>query len=76
MKELTEFEEDVLLYLDEIKKTNSINMYAITWLIRETYGVNKYEARELLKLWMDTYEERRSENETKNTLQDNKRESK
>ena len=51
-------QEKVNVYLDRLQKSGVTNMFGAAPYISETFGVSKKEAREYLKVWMDTYEER------------------
>lgn len=45
-------EKEVFAFLDSIRESGDINMYAAAPVIVEVYGVDKQEARTLLKMWM------------------------
>ena len=51
-------ETEVLEYLDDLRESGVTNMYGAGAYIREQFHVNKQEAHRLLKLWMDTFDER------------------
>ncbi len=53
-----EMQEKVNIYLDTMQKSGSINMFGAAPYISEVFGVNKQEARQYLKNWMDTYQDR------------------
>ena len=53
-----EMQEKINVYLDALRKSGSVNMFVAAPLISETFGVNKHEAREYLKNWMETFAER------------------
>lgn len=54
----TEMQEKVNIYLDTMQKSGAINMFGAAPYISEVFGVNKQEARQYLKNWMDTYQDR------------------
>ena len=56
-----EMQEKVNVYLDALRKSGTVNMFIVAPLISETFGVNKHEARQYLKNWMDTFAERSSQ---------------
>ena len=53
-----EIQEKVNIYLDTMQKSGAINMFGAAPYISEVFGVNKQEARQYLKNWMDTYQDR------------------
>lgn len=53
-----EMQEKVNIYLDTMQKSGVINMFGAAPYISEVFGVNKQEARQYLKNWMDTYQDR------------------
>ena len=57
-----EMQEKVNVYLDALRETGAVNMFGVAPMISETFGVNKQEARNYLKNWMDTFGQRNSEN--------------
>ena len=54
-------EEDVFVYLDNVRESGVTNMYGASPYIREEFGVNRYEANRLLTKWMETFSERHSQ---------------
>lgn len=53
-----EMQEKINVYLNALRKSGAINMFGAAPYISETFGVNKHEARQYLKNWMDTFAER------------------
>ncbi len=53
-----EMQKKVNIYLDTMQKSGAINMFGAAPYISEVFGVNKQEARQYLKNWMDTYQDR------------------
>lgn len=51
----------VFEFLDEIRETGSINMFGATPYIIDAFGVNRYEAKDLLLEWMQTFGQRKKE---------------
>ena len=49
---------EVFVFLDSIRDTGSINMFSAAPYIEMEFDVNRYEARNLLLEWMDTFSER------------------
>jgi len=50
--------QEVFMFLDELRSTGSTNMFGAAPYIQEFFGVDRKVARELLKEWMMTFEER------------------
>lgn len=50
-----EMQQKVNIYLNVLRKSGTVNMFGAAPLISETFGVNKQEAREYLKNWMDSF---------------------
>lgn len=50
--------QEVFMFLDELRSIGSTNMFGAAPLIEEIFGVDRKVARELLKEWMVTFEER------------------
>ena len=51
-------QEQVNDYLDALREDGSINMFGAVPYVVEEFGVNKYDARDLVKNWMQTFAER------------------
>jgi hypothetical protein len=51
-------QEKVNLFLDKLRESGSINMFGAAPYVSEAFGVSKYEARDLVKNWMETFGER------------------
>ena len=51
-------QEKVNLFLDKLRESGSINMCGAAPYVSEAFGVSKYEARDLVKNWMQTFDER------------------
>ena len=54
-------QEKVNLFLDKLRESGSINMFGAAPYVSEAFGVSKYEARDLVKNWMQTFAERNSQ---------------
>jgi len=53
-----EMQEKINDYLDALRETGCMNMFGASPYIAEVFGVNQKEARQYLKNWMDTFNER------------------
>ena len=51
-------QEKVNVFLDKLRESGAINMFGAAPYVSDTFGVTKYEARDLVKNWMQTFEER------------------
>ncbi len=45
-------------YLDELRGSGDTNMFGAGPYLQQMFGVDKHEAREILKQWMDTFDSR------------------
>lgn len=46
-------------YLDDLRESGVVNMFGAGEYIESEFGVSKYEAREILSQWMNTFSERK-----------------
>lgn len=53
-----QMQDKVNVYLDRLQKSGVTNMFGAAPYISDAFGVTKQEARQYLKVWMDTYDER------------------
>lgn len=51
-------QEQVNDFLNDLRDSGAINMFGAVPYIVEEFGVNKYEARDLLKNWMMSFSHR------------------
>ena len=56
-----DFQEQVFDYLDELRERGITNMFGATPYIISAFGVDKFEAGNLLKNWMKTYPRERNQ---------------
>ena len=50
--------EEVFEFLDTLRDSGITNMFGAGPFIQEAYGVKRFEAKELLLEWMQTFEDR------------------
>jgi hypothetical protein len=50
-------------YLDALRETGQINMFGAGPYLQEAYGLTKYEARDVVLMWMQTFSERKAKME-------------
>ena len=48
--------ENIFDYLEDLRDSGQINMFCAFPYIVEAFGLNKYQAREILSEWMHGYE--------------------
>lgn len=53
-----ELQDKVNVFLDELRESGAINMFGAAPYVAEQFGVDKYEARDLVVNWMETFGER------------------
>jgi hypothetical protein len=58
MENVMTLQEKVNVFLDKLRESGAINMFGAAPYVSDTFGVTKYEARDLVKNWMQTFEER------------------
>ena len=58
-----ETQEKINIFLDQLQKSGVTNMFGAGPYISEAFGMSKQEARQYLKVWMETYEERHNKKE-------------
>lgn len=51
-------QEEVNLFLDELRDSGQINMFGAAPYVADMFGVTKQEARRFLTTWMETYSDR------------------
>lgn len=56
-RKTTEQEKEVLSFLNVLRDSGATNMFGATPYVIEEFGVDKKEARELLQLWMNNFNE-------------------
>jgi hypothetical protein len=50
--------EEYFVYLDDIRESGAINMFGAGPYLQDAFGLSRYEARDILVEWMDTFAER------------------
>ena len=53
--------EEYFEFLDDLRDSDTVNMFGASVDLREEFGLDKIEARKILGQWMDTYDERHPE---------------
>ena len=48
--------ENIFDFLEDLRDSGQINMFGAAPYIVENFGLNKYQAREILSEWMHSYE--------------------
>lgn len=52
-------QDDVNIFLDVLRSSGVTNMFGAASYIEDHFNVSKYQARDFLKVWMETFGERR-----------------
>jgi hypothetical protein len=50
-------EEEVLVYLNELRDSGATNMFGAAPYVQTAFDTDKQEARRLVSLWMENYNE-------------------
>jgi hypothetical protein len=56
-----ELQDKVNVFLDSVRESGAINMFGAAPYVAEAFGVDRREARDLVKNWMETFAERHKE---------------
>ena len=48
--------EDYFEFLNDLRESGQINMFGALPVLQEVFGLDKYEAREILGAWMKSFE--------------------
>jgi hypothetical protein len=48
--------KEIFDFLEDLRESGQINMFGAAPVLQEAFGLNKYEAREILADWMKSYE--------------------
>jgi hypothetical protein len=61
--------DEIFEYLDNLRESGICNMYESGKFVREEFGLDRYEARDIVIEWMQTFSQRMKElNENSNLL--------
>ena len=52
---LSHYENEVFLYLDELRQSGETNMFGAAPYLVERFEMSREEARDMLSLWMKSY---------------------
>jgi len=50
--------EEYFVYLDNIRESGAINMFGAAPYLQDAFGLSRYDAKDILLEWMDTFAER------------------
>jgi hypothetical protein len=56
MRHTTEFEQEVLQYLNELRDSGETNMFGAAPYVEAHFGMGRQEARGYTKMWMDNFQ--------------------
>ena len=48
----------MFVYLDNIRETGKINMFGAAPYLQDAFGLSRYEAKDIVLEWMNTFAER------------------
>lgn len=65
IKKTTKQEKEVLMYLNRLKKANEMFLFGPIPRIQELFDTDKKEAKRLLSLWIDNFNEEGNYDEVK-----------
>lgn len=51
----TELEKNVCEYLNDLRESGVTNMFGAAPYVEDEFGLNKSEARRILRLWMENF---------------------
>jgi len=61
--------DEIFEYLDNLRESGICNMYESGKFVREEFGLGRYEARDIVIEWMQTFSQRMKElNENRSLL--------
>jgi hypothetical protein len=52
------YKEDIFAFLDNVRESGKINMFGAAPVLQEVFGLDRRDARDMLREWMDTFAER------------------
>jgi len=55
-----EKKEQMLYFLDDLRESGACNMFGSGMYLQEVFGLDRYEAKEVVLEWMTTFSERKS----------------
>ena len=58
--ELIMNKQDMFEFLDELRASGACNMFGSGIYLQETFGIDRYEAKEVVLEWMKSFSERKS----------------
>jgi hypothetical protein len=50
--------EEYFVYLDGIRDSGIVNMFGAAPYLQDAFGLSRYDAKDILLEWMDTFAER------------------
>ena len=57
MRKTTEQEKEVMSYLNDLRDSGVTNMFGAAPYVEGEFGIDKREARRILQLWMNNFNE-------------------
>jgi hypothetical protein len=65
MRKTTPIEKEAMQYLNRLRDSGVTNMFGAAPYVQEEFGLDRAEARRLLTLWMDNFNEEAEYDEVK-----------
>ncbi len=53
--------EEIFIFLDNLRESGSINMFGARLVVQEMFGLSRYEAKDVVLEWMQTFSQRHGE---------------
>jgi hypothetical protein len=47
--------EAVFIFLEDLRKSGKINMFGAVPIVQEVFGLDRYDARDIVIEWMDSF---------------------
>ena len=57
MRKTTQQEKEVMSYLNDLRDSGVTNMFGAAPYVEDEFGIDKREARRILQLWMQNFNE-------------------
>lgn len=54
--------ESMFQYLDDLRESGQVNMFGSGTYLQSTFGLSRYEAKDVVLEWMKTFGERKNGN--------------
>jgi hypothetical protein len=55
-----DMKEDMFYFLDNLRESGACNMFGSGIYLQEAFGLDRYEAKDVVLEWMETFSERKA----------------